>query len=69
MPIFDIKTNQKLIVDGEYIDKGLSVQISVFTNNPFHSMNKINETFKRIYGIDFKKNGFLSPGFFEYEKK
>lgn len=69
MPTFTVKTNQKLLVNGEYVDKGLSVQISVFTSNPFHSLEKINILFIRIHGIDFKKNGFLSPGYFEYEKK
>lgn len=68
MAIFDIKTKQTINVNGEYVDKGLSVQISSMFSNPFDEVNKIHKAFMRVHGIDFKTEGYLSPGYLEYNK-
>ncbi len=68
MPTFEVKTNQTINLGGEYIDKGLSVQISTMFSNPFDDIEKIHKAFIRVHGIDFKKEGYLSLGYFGYEK-
>ncbi|WP_372746467.1 DUF6140 family protein [Lutibacter sp.] len=68
MATFEIKTKQTINVNGEYVDKGLSVQVTTMFANPFDEVEKIHKAFMRVHGIDFKKEGYLSPGYFEYER-
>ena len=64
MATFKITTNQAINVNGEYVDRGLSVQISSMYSNPFDDSDKVNNAFKRMHGIDFKSAGYLNPGYF-----
>ena len=68
MATFEIKTNQTINVNGEYVDKGLSVQISSMYSNPFDEKEKIHKAFMRMHGIDFKREGYLNPGYFGFER-
>ncbi len=68
MATFEIKTKQTINVNGEYIDEGLSVQISSMYSNPFDEVEKIHKAFTRVHGIDFKKEGYLNSGYFEFER-
>lgn len=68
MATFEIKTKQTINVNGEYVDKGLLVQVTTMFANPFDEVEKVHKAFMRVHGIDFKKEGYLSPGYFEYER-
>jgi hypothetical protein len=67
MATFEIKTKHAMNVQGEYVDGGLSVQISSMFSNPFDDVDKIHKTFIRIHGIDLKPEGYLSLGYLEYK--
>ncbi|WP_417371195.1 DUF6140 family protein [Gelidibacter japonicus] len=67
MATFEIKTKRKMNVQGEYVDAGLSVQISSMFSNPFDEVDKIHKAFIRVHGIDLKPEGYLSIGWLEYE--
>lgn len=47
-------------VQGEYVDAGLSVQISSMFSNPFDEVDKVYKAFLRVYGIDLKPEGYLN---------
>ena len=68
MATFEIKTKQTINVNGEYVDKGLSVEISSMFSNPFDEVEKIHKAFIRVHGINFKTEGYLSSGYFEYKR-
>lgn len=68
MPTFEIKTKQKMNVKGEFVDKGLSVQVSTMLSNPFDDVEKIHNAFMRIHGLDLKKEGYLNMGYLGYNK-
>jgi len=68
MATYKIKTNQSFNVNGTPIHKGLSVEVMTFFSNPFDEMDKIHNAYLRIHGIDFKAEGILTPGYFQYEK-
>ncbi|WP_417398424.1 DUF6140 family protein [Gimesia chilikensis] len=67
MATFEIKTKRPINVQGEYVDTGLSVQVSSMFPNPFDEVDKIHKAFKRIHGIDLKPEGYLSLGYLEYK--
>ncbi len=67
MATFEIKTKHAINVQGEYIDAGLSVQISSMFSNPFDEVDKIHKAFIRVHGIDLKPEGYLSMGYLEYK--
>lgn len=67
MPVFEIITKEKLNVNGEFVDKGLSVQISTISANPFDELEKIQNAFIRIHGLDLKAAGYLNTGYLEYK--
>ncbi|RXJ51489.1 DUF6140 family protein [Gelidibacter gilvus] len=67
MATFEIKTKRKMNVQGEYVDAGLSVQISSMFSNPFDDVDKIHKAFIRVHGIDLKPEGYLSMGYLEYK--
>ena len=66
MATFEVKTKRAMNVQGEYIDAGLSVQISSIFSNPFDEVDKIHKAFMRLHGIDLKAEGYLSLGWMEY---
>ena len=66
MATFEIKTKDRLNVKGEYVDKGLSVQISTMSSNPFDEIEKIHKAFMRVHGLDLKSTGYLNMGYLEY---
>lgn len=68
MPTFEIKTKIKLMIDGSFVDKGLTVQVSTFASNPFNEPEKIQNAYMRVYGLDFKKGGYLNMGHFDYKQ-
>ena len=68
MATFEIKTKRTINVQGDYVDAGLSVQISSMCSNPFDDADKIHKAFVRIHGIDLKPEGYLSLGYLEYKR-
>ena len=60
MALFEIKTRQTINVNGEYVDKGLSVEISSMFSNPFDEVEKIHKAFIRVHGINFKTEEYLT---------
>lgn len=68
MATFEIKTKQPMNINGEYVDRGLSIQISTMLPNPFDNIEKIHNAFVRVHGLDFKSAGYLNPGHFELKK-
>lgn len=68
MAIFEIKTKDRLNVNGEYVDKGLSVQVSTMCSNPFDEIDKIHKAFIRVHGLDLKSSGYLNMGYLDFSK-
>ncbi len=68
MATFEIKTKQIMSINGEFVDKDLSVQISSFQSNPFAELEKIHKAFMRIHGLDLKSTGHLNMGYLEYKQ-
>ena len=68
MATFEIRTKRPMNVQGEYVDAGLSVQVSSLFSNPFDEVDKIQKAFIRVHGIDLKPEGYLSLGWLEYYK-
>lgn len=67
MPTFKIKTKQRMNVQGEFVDAGLSVQVSTMCANPFDEIDKIHKAFIRVHGIDLKPEGYLRLGYLEFK--
>ena len=68
MAIFEIKTKERMNVNGEFVDKGLSVQITTMNSNPFDDVEKIHKAFIRVHGIDLKPEGYLNLGYLGYKQ-
>ena len=68
MATYEIKTKEKMNVAGEFVDKGLSVQISSMFSNPFDEIEKIHKAFMRVHGLDFKSTGYLNMGYLEFKE-
>ena len=68
MATYKIKTNQAFNVNGVSIQKGLTVELLTFYNNPFNELDKINSAYQKTHGIDFKSAGLLAPRYFQYER-
>ncbi len=68
MPTFEIKTKERLNVDGEFVDKGLTVQVSTITSNPFDEVEKNHKAFWKVHGLDLKSTGYLNMGYLEYKQ-
>lgn len=66
MATFEIKTRHAMNVKGEYIDRGLSVQISSMFSNPLDEKEKVHKAFLRVHGLDLKTEGYLNQGYLEY---
>lgn len=48
MATFEIKTKRTMNVQGEYVDAGLSVQISSMFANPFDEVDKIHKVISNL---------------------
>lgn len=68
MATFEIKTKEKMNVNGEFIDKGMSVEISTMNSNPFEDVEKIHKAFMRIHGLDLKSAGHLNMGYLSFSR-
>jgi hypothetical protein len=68
MATFEIKTKHSMNVKGEFIDRGLSVQISTMFSNPLDEKEKVHKAFMRVHGLDLKTEGYLNNGFLIYNK-
>ncbi|RBP32995.1 hypothetical protein DFR65_102331 [Oceanihabitans sediminis] len=68
MATFEIKTKRSMNVQGEYVDAGLSVQVSSMWSNPFDEVDKIHKAFIRVHGIDLKPEGYLNLGYLDYRE-
>ncbi len=68
MAVFEITTKVTMNVGGEFVDKGLSVQVSTMSSNPFDEIEKIHKAFMRVHGLDLKAAGYLNMGYLGYEK-
>jgi hypothetical protein len=68
MATFEIKTKHSMNVKGEFIDRGLSVQISTMFSNPLDEKEKVHKAFMRVHGLDLKTEGYLNNGFLKYNK-
>lgn len=68
MAVFEIKTKIPMKVKDEFVDKGLSVQVSTMCSNPFDEVEKIHKAFMRVHGLDLKSEGYLSMGYLEVAK-
>ena len=68
MPTFKITTKEALNVQGEYVGAGLSVQVTTMIPYPFDDVEKVQNAFLRIHGIDFIAAGYLNPGYFNVEQ-
>ena len=53
-------------VQEEYVDAGLSVQVSSMFFDPFNEVDKIHKAFISVHGLDLKPEGYLSLGWLEY---
>ncbi|WP_034890427.1 DUF6140 family protein [Gillisia sp. Hel_I_29] len=68
MATFEIKTKHSMNVKGEYIDGGLSVQISSMFANPMDEKEKVHNTFMRVNGLDLNTEGYLNLGYLKFKK-
>lgn len=68
MATYSITTKQKMNVLGDYVDSGLSVQISSMSSNPFDEIEKIHKAFMRVHGIDLKAEGYLNQGYLGFQR-
>lgn len=70
MPLYRITTKKQFINGNLLIEKGMSIQVSSFANNPlyYNQGQDINDAFMRIYGFDLRPFGLLNVSFLEVEK-
>jgi len=68
MATFEIKTKERMNVNGEYVDKGLSIQVSSMSSNPFDEVEKIHKAFMRVHGLDLKSSGYLNMGYLAFSR-
>jgi len=64
MPVKTVELKIPILIKGERISPGVSVQVSTMMPNPWDEPNKINDAFKRIHGFDLRANNYLNPGYF-----
>lgn len=61
MATFTIELKQRISINGEIFDAGLSVQVSTLSSSPYNESDKIEDAFRRVHGItNLKNNGFLN---------
>lgn len=68
MATFTMKLTQAVMVEGEYFDAGLSVQISSFFGNPWNEPKKIEKAFLRVHGLQLVGNNwnYLNQAYLTY---
>lgn len=66
MATFEIKIKHSINVLGDYIDGGLSVQITTMFSNPLDEKEKVHKAFMKVHGLDLKTEGYLNTGYLEY---
>jgi len=59
MATFEINVKHAINVQGEFVVKCLSIQITTMMSNPFDEVHKIDKAFQRIHSFDLKKEGDL----------
>jgi len=68
MPLYRVRIKQTTNLNGQSIDKGLSVDIPMFTNlSPIvvDEGSLVQDAFKRVHGIDLKKLNLLNTNWLE----
>lgn len=68
MATFEIKTKHAMNVKGQYVDGGLSVQVSTMFSNPLDEKEKVHKAFMRIHDLDLKSEGYLNTGYLDFSK-
>lgn len=68
MAAFEIKTKERLIVNREFVNKELGIQVSTISSNPFDEVEKIHNGFVRVNELDLKSTGYLNLGYLEYKQ-
>ncbi|WP_434037783.1 DUF6140 family protein [Formosa sp. 4Alg 33] len=53
---------------GKATGAGLSVQVTTMIPYSSHNVEKVQNAFLRIHGIDFRAAGYLNPGYFNVEE-
>ena len=66
MSTFEVKIKHSMNVNGDYIDRGLSIQLSSMFVNPLDEKEKVHNAFMRVHGLDLKTEGYLNTGYLEY---
>lgn len=71
MALYKITVKNSATTNGIRIEKGMSVQVISKLSNPLSSSkgrDEVSEAFSRIYGIDMRKIGKVTPSYLEVEK-
>jgi len=68
MATFEIKTKERMNVNGEFVDKGLSVQISTMNSNPFDDIEKNTQSLYESSRFRFKIYRLFEYGIFNVFK-
>lgn len=70
MALFKITVKQNNYSNGIRLEKGMSVEVSSNYSNPVttNSGHEVVDAFRRVYGIDIKKNGGLSTVYLDVKK-
>ena len=69
MALWKLTVKMTIVKNSVRLERGMSVQVASLAN-PISSNNgeAAREAFMRIYGIDLKKAGALTPGYFNVER-
>ena len=70
MALFRITVKQNKYSNGIRLEKGMTVDVSSRYSNPLttNGAHEVIDAFQRIYGIDIKKIGVLSPVYLDVKK-
>ncbi len=69
MGAFKITLKQRIRINNETFEPGISVQISVYHNQPLFETQKISDAFARVHGIvGMKENGIIGMSYFDVEQ-
>ncbi|WP_298998322.1 DUF6140 family protein [uncultured Tenacibaculum sp.] len=64
MATFTVELKQRIAINGEIFESGLSVQVSTLFDSPYNEYEKIENAFRRVHGItNLKANGFLNDAY------
>lgn len=68
MPIWEVTTRTKARANGEFIEKGMTVEIVLPVGTPWNTQqgkDKIAQAFLLKYGVDMKKAHWLSSAWLD----